>query len=71
MRVYADGTGLTSYHRNYLVNDSFVAAQPEVLCDRLPISRRSGRLDEANPEEAVALLAPIWGDCRQLSWPPP
>ncbi len=31
VRVIADGNGLTSYHRYYVVNDGFVAAHPEVV----------------------------------------
>ncbi len=62
VRVIADGTGLTSYHRYYLVNDSFVAAQPEVVAIVYRSLVEAGAWMKANPEEAVALLAPIWGD---------
>ncbi len=62
VRVIADGTGLTSYHRYYLVNDSFVAAQPEVVATVYRSLVEAGIWMKANPEEAVALLAPIWGD---------
>lgn len=62
VRVLADGTGLTSYHRYYLVNDAFVAAQPEVVSTVYRSLIEAGAWVKANPEEAVALLAPIWGD---------
>jgi sulfonate transport system substrate-binding protein len=62
VRVIADGSGLTSYHRYYLVNDSFVAAQPEVVATVYRALVEAGTWMKANPGEAVALLAPIWGD---------
>lgn len=62
VRVVADATGLTSYHRYYLVNDSFVAAQPEVVATVYRALVEAGAWMRANPQEAVALLAPIWGD---------
>ena len=62
VRVIADGSGLTSYHRYYLVNDAFVAAQPEVVSTVYRALVEAGAWMKANPEEAVALLTPIWGD---------
>ncbi len=62
VRVIADGNGLTSYHRYYLVNDGFVAAHPEVVATVYRALVEAGAWMKANPEEAVALLAPIWGD---------
>ncbi|MBP31865.1 ABC transporter substrate-binding protein [Methylobacterium sp.] len=62
VRVIADGSGLTSYHRYYLVNDSFAAAQPEVVATVYRALAEAGAWMKANPVEAVALLAPIWGD---------
>ncbi|TXM65322.1 transporter substrate-binding domain-containing protein [Methylobacterium sp. WL12] len=62
VRVIADGGGLTSYHRYYLANDSFVAAQPEVVATVYRSLVEAGAWMKANPEAAVALLAPIWGD---------
>ena len=66
VRVIADGSDLTTYHRYYLVNDSFVAAQPEVVATVYRSLVEAGAWMKANPEEAVALLTPIWGDL-----PPP
>lgn len=62
VRVVAYGSGLTSYHRYYLVNDSFVAAQPGVVATVYRSLVEAGAWMKANPEEAVALLAPVWGD---------
>ncbi|MCJ2013642.1 ABC transporter substrate-binding protein [Methylobacterium sp. J-076] len=62
VRVIADGSGLTSYHRYYLANDSFVAAQPEVVATVFRALVEAGAWMKANPEEAVALLTPVWGD---------
>ncbi|MCJ2068934.1 ABC transporter substrate-binding protein [Methylobacterium sp. J-030] len=62
VRAIADGDGLTTYHRYYLVNDSFVAAQPEVVATVYRSLVEAGAWMKANPKEAVALLAPIWGD---------
>ena len=62
IRVLADATGLSSYHRYFLANDSFVAAQPEVVTTVYRALVEAGAWMKANPEEAVALLAPIWGD---------
>ena len=62
IRTVADASGLTSYHRYYLVNDSFVAAQPEVVAAVYDALVEAGRWVKANPDAAVALLAPVWGD---------
>ena len=62
VRTIADGNGLTSYHRYFLANDSFVAAQPEVVAVVYRALIEAGAWMKANPEEAVALLTPIWGD---------
>lgn len=62
VRVLADATGLSSYNRYYTVNDAFVAAHPEVVATVFSALVEAGRWVKANPEAAVALLAPIWGD---------
>ena len=62
IRTIADATGLTSYHRYYLVNDSFVAAHPEVVATVYQALVEAGAWVRANPEAAVALLVPVWGD---------
>ena len=62
VRVLADATGLSSYHRYYLANDRFVASHPEVVATVFAALSEAGRWVKINPQEAVALLAPIWGD---------
>jgi sulfonate transport system substrate-binding protein len=62
VRTIADGSGLTSYHRYYLVNDGFVAEHPEVVAAVYAALVEAGAWMKANPDAAVALLAPVWGD---------
>ena len=62
VRVIADAAGLTSYHRYYLANDSFVAAEPEVVATIYEALVEAGTWMRVNPQAAVALLTPIWGD---------
>lgn len=62
VRVLADATGLSSYHRYYLANDGFVAENPQVVATVYQALVEAGRWVKAEPEAAVALLAPIWGD---------
>ena len=62
VRVLADATGLSSYHRYYLANDRFVAENPRVVATVYQALREAGRWVKAEPNAAVALLAPIWGD---------
>ncbi|GJE18882.1 aliphatic sulfonate ABC transporter substrate-binding protein [Methylobacterium marchantiae] len=62
VRVLADATGLSSYHRYYLANDSFVAENPKVVATVYDALVEAGRWVKAEPEAAAALLAPIWGD---------
>ncbi len=62
VRVVADATGLSSYHRYYLANDSFVAENPLVVATVYDALVEAGRWVKAEPDAAVALLAPIWGD---------
>jgi sulfonate transport system substrate-binding protein len=62
VRVLADATGLSSYHRYYLANDRFVAENPRVVAVVYDALQDAGRWVKAEPDAAVALLAPIWGD---------
>lgn len=62
VRVLADATGLSSYNRYYTVNDSLIAEQPEVVATVFSALVEAGQWVKGNPEAAVALLAPIWGD---------
>lgn len=62
VRMLADGSGLTSYHRYYLVNDAFVAEHPQIVAAVYEALIEAGRWVKAEPEAAAALLAPLWGD---------
>ncbi|GJE28144.1 aliphatic sulfonate ABC transporter substrate-binding protein [Methylobacterium organophilum] len=62
VRVLADATGLSSYNRYYTVTDGFAAAHPEVVATVFSALVEAGEWVKANPKEAVALLAPLWGD---------
>lgn len=62
VRTIADGGGLTSYHRYYPVNDGFVAEHPDVVAAVYGALVEAGAWMRADPEAAVALLAPVWGD---------
>lgn len=62
VRVLADATGLSSYRRYFLVNDSFAAEHPAVVQVVFDALVEAGRWVKANPKEAVALLSPVWGD---------
>ncbi|MFG5119435.1 aliphatic sulfonate ABC transporter substrate-binding protein [Methylorubrum sp. POS3] len=62
VRVLADATGLSSYNRYYTVNDSFAVEQPEVVATVFAALVEAKQWVKANPKEAVALLAPTWGD---------
>ncbi|WP_375465627.1 aliphatic sulfonate ABC transporter substrate-binding protein [uncultured Methylobacterium sp.] len=62
VRVIADATGFSSYHRYYLANDSFVAAHPDIVATVFQALGEAGRWVKDNPDAAVALLAPVWGD---------
>jgi sulfonate transport system substrate-binding protein len=62
VRVIADGAGVTSYFRYYLVNDSFVAAHPEVVQTVFDALVDAAGWLKSNPRAAAELLAPLWGD---------
>lgn len=62
IRVLADATGLSSYKRYFLANDGFVAENPEIVQVVFDALVEAGQWVKANPKEAVALLAPVWGD---------
>jgi sulfonate transport system substrate-binding protein len=62
VRIIADGAGITSYYRYYLVNDSFVAARPEVVQIVFDALVEAAGWLRSNPRAAAELLAPLWGD---------
>ncbi len=60
-RVIADGAGLTQYNRYYMVNTDFARRRPEIVQAVFDLLVETGRWLKANPQEAAALLAPLWG----------
>lgn len=60
-RVLADGKGVASYQRYYLATTPFAAARPDVLAFIFDRLRETGVWVKAHPEEAAALLSPVWG----------
>jgi sulfonate transport system substrate-binding protein len=60
-RVLADGTGQASYARYYLASSAFVGAHPKVVEAFYQALAEAGRWVRAQPDQAAALLAPIWG----------
>lgn len=62
VRVLADATGLSSYNRYYTVNTAFAAEHPGIVATVFSALVEAGLWVKGNPKEAVALLAPIWGD---------
>ena len=62
VRTIIDGTGLTSYHRYYLVNTSFVEKHPEIVAMVFDALAEAGQWVKANPQEATRTLGPLWGN---------
>lgn len=62
VRKLADATGLSGYCRYYLVNDAFAAEHPAVVQVVFDALVEAGRWVKAHPEEAAALLSPLWGN---------
>ena len=62
VRTIADATGLSGYHRYYLVEDAFAAQHPEVVQVVFDALAETGQWAKQNPKDAAALLSPIWGD---------
>ena len=60
-RVLADGTGLASYQRYYLARTPYAKARPDVLRVIFAALDQAGKWVKQNPQEAAALLAPVWG----------
>ncbi|MEC5317798.1 aliphatic sulfonate ABC transporter substrate-binding protein [Brenneria populi subsp. brevivirga] len=61
-RVLADGKGLASYQRYYLAATDYAGRHPEILTLIYRQLEKTGRWVKANPDEAAALLAPLWGN---------
>ena len=60
-RVLADGSGLASYRRYYLASADFARLHPEIVQAVFEALRDTGVWVKAHPQEAAALLAPVWG----------
>ncbi|MDX2266163.1 MAG: aliphatic sulfonate ABC transporter substrate-binding protein [Hyphomicrobiales bacterium] len=60
-RILADGTGLAQYQRYYLASNAFAVARPDVIALVFAQLQEAGKWVKANPKEAAALLAPVWG----------
>ncbi|MGJ7489902.1 aliphatic sulfonate ABC transporter substrate-binding protein [Variovorax sp. ZT4R33] len=61
VRVLADGTGIASYQRYYLASTQFANARADVLGVIYAELAKAGQWVKANPKDAAALLAPVWG----------
>jgi len=61
VRVLADGSGLASYQRYYLAGTPYAQARPDVLRVFFDELRKAGQWVKQSPQDAAALLAPVWG----------
>jgi sulfonate transport system substrate-binding protein len=62
VRVLADGSGgLVEYNRFYTATTSFAQRHPEVLQLVFGALQTTGRWVKAQPADAAAILAPLWG----------
>jgi sulfonate transport system substrate-binding protein len=64
-RTLSDATGFSSYSRYYTVNNSFVAAHPDLVAIVFDALVETGLWVKQNPEAAAAQLAPLWGGIPQ------
>jgi sulfonate transport system substrate-binding protein len=60
-RVLVDGSNLANYRRYYLASDEFARAHPKILRIVFEALQERGKWVKAHPQEAAAVLAPIWG----------
>lgn len=61
-RVLAAGTGLAQYKRYYLTSTAYAQAHPDVLKLVFAELQKAGQWTKANPEQAAAILGPLWGN---------
>ena len=61
VRILADGEGLSSYNRYYMVGTAFARKHPELVQVVFDALREAGVWLRADPGRAAALLAPVWG----------
>jgi sulfonate transport system substrate-binding protein len=60
-RILSDGANVAQYQRYYLASEAFSMARPDVLAYVFDQLQATGKWVKANPGEAAALLAPVWG----------
>jgi sulfonate transport system substrate-binding protein len=60
-RILSDGAEIAQYQRYYLASEGFTKARPDVLATVFDQLQATGKWVKANPGEAAALLAPVWG----------
>ena len=61
VRTLADGAGLTSYNRYYMVSTPFAQKYPELVQVVFRALAEAGVWLRADPDRAAALLGPVWG----------
>jgi sulfonate transport system substrate-binding protein len=62
VRVLADGTGITSYNRYYMVETAFAQAHPDLVRIVFDALVAAGRALHTDPAGARRLLVPLWGN---------
>lgn len=60
-RVLVDGSSLANYRRYYLASAEFARAYPSIVRVVFEALQERGTWVKAHPQEAAAVLAPIWG----------
>jgi sulfonate transport system substrate-binding protein len=60
-RVLTDGSNLASYRRYYLASSDFARAHPKILRIVFEALQERGQWVKSHPQEAAAVLSPIWG----------
>lgn len=61
VRVLADGRDVASYQRYYLAATPYAQARADVLRVLFAELQKAGAWVKAQPKDAAALLAPVWG----------
>lgn len=60
-RVLANGEGLASYQRYYLVSSAYAKAHPQALQAVFDALQHTGKWIKAHPADAAEVLGPLWG----------
>jgi sulfonate transport system substrate-binding protein len=60
-RILQRGDGIASYQRYYLAATGFAKAHPDVLAIVFNQLSQAGAWTKAHPQDAAAILAPVWG----------